>query len=114
VHIEARAADLTAKSRELVAEHENLELLRSILAAEKHEQLEQAADDDVQARHTQKGDLQQTGDADATAASSAFAAHAIEYLHPTGYRSTRKRTPSSDIPQRSRLRRSCLMSQWSA
>jgi hypothetical protein len=38
---------LAAKKRQLVAEHEDLELLGSITAAEKNDQLEQAADDDV-------------------------------------------------------------------
>jgi hypothetical protein len=38
---------LAAKNRQLVAEHEDLELLGSITAAEEHDQLEQAADDDV-------------------------------------------------------------------
>jgi hypothetical protein len=33
----------------LVSEHEDLQLLGSIPAAEEHEQFEQAADDDVQA-----------------------------------------------------------------
>jgi hypothetical protein len=49
MHLESRAADLTAKDRQLMAQHQNLELLGSILAPEEHEQLEQAADDDVQA-----------------------------------------------------------------
>ena len=38
---------LAAKNRQLVAEHEDLEFLGSITAAEQHDQLEQAADDDV-------------------------------------------------------------------
>jgi molybdenum-dependent DNA-binding transcriptional regulator ModE len=45
---EGGTADLTAKDRQLVAEYENLEFLRSILPAEQHDQLQQAADDDVQ------------------------------------------------------------------
>jgi hypothetical protein len=49
VHLEPRAADLTAKDRQLMAEHENLELLRSIPATEQHEQLQQTADDDIKA-----------------------------------------------------------------
>jgi hypothetical protein len=49
VHLEARAADLAAKDRQLMAEHENLEIFRSIPATEEHEQLRQTADDDVQA-----------------------------------------------------------------
>jgi hypothetical protein len=44
---EPRPPGLSAKDRQLVAEHEDLELLRSIPAAEKHEQLEQAADNEV-------------------------------------------------------------------
>lgn len=32
---------------------------------------------------TGKGDLQQTGDTDATAASATLALHLTEYLHPT-------------------------------
>jgi len=42
-----RSADLAAKDRQLVAEHEDLELLRSVAAAEEHDELEQATDDDV-------------------------------------------------------------------
>ena len=34
---------------------------------------------------TNNGDLHQTGNADATAASAALATHLIEYLHPTGF-----------------------------
>jgi hypothetical protein len=49
VHLEARPPGLAAKDRQLMAQHQNLELLRSILAPEEHEQFEQAADDDVQA-----------------------------------------------------------------
>jgi hypothetical protein len=48
VRLKARPADLAAKDRQLVAEHENLELLGSITAAQEHDQLEQTADDDVQ------------------------------------------------------------------
>ena len=48
VRLEVRTADLAAKDRQLVAEYEDLEFLRSILAAEQHDQLQQAADDDVQ------------------------------------------------------------------
>ena len=73
--------DLAAENRQLVAEHEDLELLNSLAAAEEHDELEQATDD-VQGGHKQS--LQQTGDADATAPSAALALHLIEYLRPTG------------------------------
>jgi hypothetical protein len=49
VRLEAWPPDLAAKNRQLVAKDENLQLLRAIPAAEEHEQLERAADDDVQA-----------------------------------------------------------------
>ena len=40
VRFEARPRDLAAENRQLVAEHEDLEFLGSITAAEKHDQLE--------------------------------------------------------------------------
>ncbi len=54
VCLEARPPDLAAKDRELVAGHEDLELLGSIAAAEEHDELEQATDDDVQGGHKQR------------------------------------------------------------
>ena len=48
VRLEAWATDLAAKDRQLVTEHENLELLRLIAAAEEHDELQHTADDDVQ------------------------------------------------------------------
>jgi hypothetical protein len=48
VRLEARTADLTAKDRQLVAEYEDLELLRSVSSPEEHDQLEHTADDKVQ------------------------------------------------------------------
>jgi nucleoid-associated protein YgaU len=48
VRLEARAADLAAKDRQLVAEHEDLKLLGSVTTAEEHHELQQTADDDVQ------------------------------------------------------------------
>jgi hypothetical protein len=49
VRLTPRLADLPAKDRQLVTEHENLEILGSVAAAEKHDQLQQATDDDVHA-----------------------------------------------------------------
>jgi hypothetical protein len=66
-----------------VAEHENLEFLGSIAATEEHDQLEQTADSDVQARHKQRRPPTD-GVADATGASEARLRYPIEYLHPTG------------------------------
>jgi hypothetical protein len=48
VHLEARAAGLATKDRQLVAKHQNLELLGSVAATEEHDELQQAADNDVQ------------------------------------------------------------------
>jgi hypothetical protein len=48
VRLEGWLSDLAAKSRHLVAEHENLQLLGSVAAPEEHDQLKQAADDDVE------------------------------------------------------------------
>ncbi len=48
VRLEPRAPDLTAKNRQLVAEHENLQLLRSIASPDEHNQLQQATDDEVE------------------------------------------------------------------
>jgi hypothetical protein len=47
VHIEARPADLTTKDRLLMTEHQDLELLGPVAAAEEHHELQQAAHDDV-------------------------------------------------------------------
>jgi len=40
VRLEARPPDLAAENRQLVAEHEDLQLLGSIAAAEEHDELE--------------------------------------------------------------------------
>ena len=48
LRFEARPPGLAATNRQLVPEHENLELLGSIATAEEHDELEQATDDDVQ------------------------------------------------------------------
>jgi hypothetical protein len=40
--------ELAAKNREFMAEHENLQLLGSVTAGDEHDQLQQAADDDVE------------------------------------------------------------------
>ncbi len=48
-----------------------------------------------------KGDLQQTGDADATAASAALALHLIEYLHPRAALATELRGESGATISRS-------------
>src|SRR5436190_15235894 len=84
VCLQARPPDLAAKNRQLVAEHEDLELLGSIATAEEHDELEQATDDDVQGGHKQR-QPPADGDADATAGSAALAPRLIEYLHPTGW-----------------------------
>ena len=46
--LDARPADLAAKDRQLMAEHEDLELLCAITAGDEHDQLKQAAERDVQ------------------------------------------------------------------
>jgi hypothetical protein len=48
VRFEPRLAHLPAEDRQLVAEHENLELLPTIAAGEEHDQLQQPANEDVQ------------------------------------------------------------------
>ena len=48
VLLEARAAGLASKDRQLVAKHQNLELLGSVAATEEHDELQQAADNDIQ------------------------------------------------------------------
>jgi hypothetical protein len=48
VRLEARPTHVPAKDRKLVAEHENLELLRSIAASDEHDELQQAAHDEIQ------------------------------------------------------------------
>ena len=66
-------------------EHEDLKLLRSVAAAEEHDELEQATDDDVQGGHKQRRPPTD-GDADATAALAALVSHSIGFLHPRGSR----------------------------
>jgi hypothetical protein len=41
------APALPAKDRQLVPEHEDLEFLRSVASSDEHDQLQQAAEDDV-------------------------------------------------------------------
>ncbi len=48
VGFKPRLADLPAKDRQLVAQHENLELLLTIAAGDEHDQLQQAADKNIQ------------------------------------------------------------------
>jgi hypothetical protein len=60
VRPESWLADLSAKDRQLVSEHKDLQLLRSVTSPEEHRQLQQAADDDVRV-DTSKGDLQLRG-----------------------------------------------------
>jgi hypothetical protein len=48
VPLEPRPVDLPAKDRQLVAEHEDLELLRSVSSPEEHDRLEHTAGDQVQ------------------------------------------------------------------
>jgi hypothetical protein len=45
---ESRPPALAAKDRQLVPEHEDLEFLRSVASSDEHDQLQQAADDDVE------------------------------------------------------------------
>jgi hypothetical protein len=47
VRLESRPSNLSAKNRQLVPEHENLQLLRPLTTPEEHDQLQQAANDDV-------------------------------------------------------------------
>lgn len=47
VHFEPGPPNLAAKDRQLVPEHENLQLLGSVAAPDEHDQLQRAADDDV-------------------------------------------------------------------
>jgi hypothetical protein len=84
-------ANLPAKNRQLMPEHENLQLLRLLTTAKKNDKLDQAAEDEVDDRHTQK--RQPTdGIADATGATAGRAFHPIEYLHPTRCRTHARRT----------------------
>jgi len=48
VRLKSRLSGLPAKDRQLVAEHEDLQLLRSVASSDEHDQLQQATDDDVQ------------------------------------------------------------------
>jgi hypothetical protein len=69
VWLEPRLADLPAKNRQLVPEHEDLQLFRPLTPAEKNDQLEQAVEDDVDDRHKQRRPPTD-GVADASGASS--------------------------------------------
>jgi hypothetical protein len=48
MRLEPRPTSLPAKNRQLVPQHENLELLCPVTPGEKHDQLQQSADDDVE------------------------------------------------------------------
>jgi hypothetical protein len=48
VRLESRLAGLPAKDRQLMSEHEDFQLLRSVVSSDEHDQLQQAADDDVE------------------------------------------------------------------
>ena len=48
VRLEPRPTDLPAKSRQLMPEYENLQLLGPLAAPDEHDQFEQTADDDMQ------------------------------------------------------------------
>jgi hypothetical protein len=48
VRLEPRLPRLPAKDRQLVAEHENLQLLRPVASSDENDQLQQPADNDVQ------------------------------------------------------------------
>ena len=50
---EPRLTNLPAKDRQLVTEHENLQLVRALTPAKEHKQLQQAADDQVHTLHKQ-------------------------------------------------------------
>lgn len=82
--LEAQPPDPAAKDRQLVAKHENLELLGSIATTEEHDELEQATDDDVQGPHKQR---QPPADGARRRYSRPIgpALHLIEYLHPTRF-----------------------------
>jgi hypothetical protein len=87
--LEPRLADLPAKNRELVPEHENLELLlRSIAARERHHQLEERAHTRMYSDDTRKDDLQQTGSRRRRRLNRP-APQPADFLHPTslGHRS---------------------------
>jgi hypothetical protein len=47
VRLESRPTCLPTKNGELMAEHENLQLLRPIASSDEHDQLQQAANDDI-------------------------------------------------------------------
>ena len=81
--LEPRLADLPAKNRQLVTEHQNLQVLRPLRTAKKKDKLEHAADDEVDGRRKQRRPPRD-GIADASGASAGRVSHPIEYLHPTG------------------------------
>ena len=61
---------------------ESLQLLRTLTPTKKHNQFDQAAEDDVHAAHKQ-GRPPTDGNTDASAASGSRVFHPIEYLYPT-------------------------------
>jgi hypothetical protein len=81
--VEPRLADLPAKNRQLVAEHENLQLLRPVTAPDEHHQLQQSAGENVQRRHKQRRPPAD-GAADVTSGSSASAPHPTHFCTPRG------------------------------
>jgi hypothetical protein len=81
VRLELRPADLPAKNRQLMPEHESLELLRSVTPSEEHHQLEQPAGEDIQQRHKQRRPPA-AGAADATSGSTASPPHPTAFCTP--------------------------------
>jgi hypothetical protein len=118
VRLESRLTDLPTEDRQLVPEHENLELLRPVTPSEEHDQLQQPTDDGVQQRYKQRRPPA-VGPADATAASLAHgrnpnwvsAPHEIRRgsdrrrgrIFPAGHRRSRLVRPrrGTGSPQRS-------------
>jgi len=89
--LEPRPIDLAAKDRQLVAEHKDLELLRSVSSPEEHDQLEHTADDEVTELRQAKATSSRRGRRPQRCLSSRCA-HPNGFLHPTRARQPPDRT----------------------
>jgi hypothetical protein len=83
VRLESRLPSLPAEDRQLVAEHENLQFLRSVAASDEHDQLQQPADDDVQGWRKHRRPPADGRDARRYRRINSPAPHPIRFSHPT-------------------------------
>jgi hypothetical protein len=82
VRLETRPPRLPAEDRQLVPEHEDLELLRTIAPGEQYQKRKQTTDDEVERRHKQRRPPK-TEDPTLPPSESRASTTAAEFPHPT-------------------------------